>query len=50
MSNSSLRVNETLWIKVVFEGEKVFFSDYVILYIVNSGVRKCREQAFCIYT
>jgi hypothetical protein len=33
-------INETLWIKVVFEGEKVFFSDYVILYIVNSRGEK----------
>jgi len=36
LSNSSVGVNETLWI----EGEKAFFSDYVILYIVNSGGEK----------
>jgi hypothetical protein len=40
LSNSSVRVNETLWIKVVFEGEKAFFSDYVILYVLNSRGEK----------
>jgi len=40
LSNSSVRVNETLWIKVVFEGEKAFFSDYIILYVLNSRGEK----------
>jgi hypothetical protein len=40
LSNSSVGVNETLWIKVVFEGEKAFFSDYIILYVLNSRGEK----------
>jgi hypothetical protein len=40
LSNSSVRVNETLWIKIVFEGEKAFFSDYIILYVLNSRGEK----------
>jgi len=40
LSNNSVKVNETLWIKVVFEGEKAFFSDYIKLYVLNSGGEK----------
>jgi hypothetical protein len=40
LSNDSVRVNGTLWIKVVFEGEKAFFSNYIILYVLNSRGEK----------
>jgi hypothetical protein len=36
LSNNSVKVNGTLWIKVVFEGEEAFFRDYIMLDIFNS--------------
>uniref|UniRef100_A0A7J2U107 Uncharacterized protein n=1 Tax=Ignisphaera aggregans TaxID=334771 RepID=A0A7J2U107_9CREN len=40
LSNDSVRVNGTLWIKVVFEGEKAFFSDCIMLDVLNSRGEK----------